>query len=83
MTYTKTRTIRLTDDEVKSLGTLAVALNISGKGGARLNALFRHLAHTAAGAMAETVASYEIASGCAAGGDWDELIQAIRPKYTE
>ena len=69
MTYAKTRAIRLTDAQVQSLEALATALNVGGKGGARLNPLIAWLAETAAGAMAETAAALEIAAGCAAGGD--------------
>lgn len=81
--YTKTRAIRLTDAQVAALESLAAALEISGKGGARLNPLIARLAETAAGAMAETAAALEIAAGCAAGEDWDELIKAVRPRYDE
>lgn len=71
MTYAKTRAIRLTDDQVASLEALAVAMNISGKGGARLNPLIAWLAETAAGAMTETVAALEAAAWVSAGGDSD------------
>lgn len=74
MTYTKTRAIRLTDTQVSNLEALAAALNISGKGGARLNPLLAWLADTAAGAMAETAAALEIAAGCAAGGEWEDIV---------
>ena len=50
---------------------VAVAKNISGKGGARLNPLIAWLAETAAGAMAETVAALEVAAWASAGGDSD------------
>ena len=80
---TKTRTLRLTDEELATLEMLADALNISGQRETKFQPLIRHLAATAAGAMAETVAAYEIAAGCAAGGDWDELIEAIRPQSAE
>ncbi len=74
ITYAKTRAIRLTDPQVETLEALAVAMDISGKGGARLNPLIAWLAETAAGAMAETTAALNIAAGCAAGEDWHELI---------
>jgi hypothetical protein len=78
---TKTRTIRLTDTEVEALEELFKRLGFQGKQpGTYLNAGLRHLAATAAGAMAETVAAYEIAAGCAAGGDWYGLIEAVRPQ---
>jgi hypothetical protein len=80
---TTTRTLRLTDEELATLEMLADALSISGQREAKFQPLIRHLAATAAGAMAETVAALEIASGCAAGGDWDELIEAIRPQSAE
>ena len=80
---TKTRTIRLTDAEVESLEELFKRLGFQGKQhGTYLNAGLRHLAATAAGAMAETVAAYEIAAGCAAGGDWDELVEAAQPRIS-
>ena len=71
MPYAKTRAIRLTDDQVASLEALAVAMNISGKGGARLNPLIAWLAETAAGAMTETVAALEAAAWASEGGDSD------------
>ncbi len=74
---TKTRAIRLTDEQVSSLESLAAALNIIGKGGARLNPVIAWIADTAAGAMAETTAALNIAAGCAAGEDWHELIGDI------
>lgn len=74
---TKTRAIRLTDEQVSSLEALAAALNISGKGGARLNPVIAWIADTAAEAMAETTAALNIAAGCAAGEDWHELIRDI------
>jgi hypothetical protein len=81
MTYNKTRAIRLTDKQVASLEALAAALDISGKGGARLNPLLAWLAETASGALAETAASLEIAAGCAAGGEWEDLVEVLEPKY--
>ena len=71
MTYAKTRAIRLTDAQVASLEALATELQISGKGGARLNPLIAWLAETAAGAMTETVAALEIAAWASAGSDSD------------
>ncbi len=71
MTYAKTRAIRLTDVQVESLEALAAALNVSGKGGARLNPLIAWLAETAAGAMTETVAALEAAAWASEGGDSD------------
>ena len=71
MPYAKTRAIRLTDAQVSSLEALAVAMNISGKGGARLNPLIAWLAETAAGAMTETVAALEVAAQAAMGVDSD------------
>ena len=56
MPYTKTRAIRLTDAQVVALEALAVAMNISGKGGARLNPVIARIA--------------DIAAECAASGDW-------------
>ncbi len=59
MTYAKTRAIRLTDAQVASLEALAVAMNISGKGGARLNPVIARIA--------------DIAAECAASGDWERF----------
>ena len=56
MPYAKTRAIRLTDAQVASLEALAVAMNISGKGGARINPIIARIA--------------DIAAECAANGDW-------------
>jgi len=47
MTYTKTRTVRLTDEQVRALEALAAALNISGKGGAGFNPIIAKIADTA------------------------------------
>jgi hypothetical protein len=80
---TKTRTLRLTDRQVEVLESLFAALDISGQRGARFNAGIAWLAETADGGMAETVAALEIAAGCAAGEDWDELIEIIRPEWSE
>ena len=71
MTYAKTRAIRLTDDQVSSLEALAVAMNISGKGGARLNPIIARIA--------------DIAAECAASGDWGrfaKLTQQSAPAVT-
>lgn len=76
------RTIRLTDEEVEALETLFQRLDIEpGQRGTYFNAGIRWLAETASAAMAETVASLEIAAGCASGGDWDELTVFTNPKY--
>lgn len=80
---TKTHTLRLTDDELDALETLAEALNISGQRGKRFQPLIRHLAATASGALAETATALEIATGCAAGEDWSELVDAVRPQHDE
>lgn len=78
---TTKRTIRLSEKDVEALEMLFERLDISGQRGARLNAGIRHLAETASAAMAETVAAYEIAAGCASGEEWDELIEIVRPEY--
>ncbi len=61
MTYAKTRAIRLTNAQVASLEALAVAMNISGKGGARLNPVIARIA--------------DIAAECAASGDWGKFTE--------
>ena len=71
MTYAKTRAIRLTDAQVSSLEALAVAMNISGKGGARLNPVIARIA--------------DIAAECAASGEWgrfSKLTQQSAPAVT-
>ena len=80
---TTTRTIRLTDDEIRALELFAEKLDIYGQRDRRLNALIKHLAATVSAAMPESIAAYEIATGCAAGEDWHDLIEAITPKHTE
>ena len=59
MPYAKTRAIRLTDAQVASLEALAVAMNISGKGGALFNPVIARIA--------------DIAAECAASGDWGKF----------
>ena len=71
MTYAKTRAIRLTDDQVASLEALATELQVSGKGGARLNPVIARIA--------------DIAAECAASGDWgrfSKLTQPLAPAVT-
>ncbi len=68
MTYAKTRAIRLTDDQVSALEALAVAMNISGKGGARLNPAIARIA--------------DIAAECAASGDWGKFAELADPAVT-
>ena len=80
---TPRRSIRLTDNQVDALDALAAELKISGQRGATLNPLISWLADTAKFALAETVAALEIASGCAAGGDWNELAEVIHPEWPE
>ena len=59
MPYAKTRAIRLNDAQVAALEALAVDMNISGKGGARLNPIIARIA--------------DIAAECAASGDWGKF----------
>lgn len=68
MPYAKTRAIRLTDAQVSSLEALAVAMNISGKGGARLNPVIARIA--------------DIAAECAASGDWGKFVKLADPAVT-
>ena len=77
---TKIRTIRLTDKQIAVFDTLAKELNISGQRGATFQPFIKWLADTADFAQAEMVAALEIAAGCAAGEDWHELIEIIKPK---
>ncbi len=80
MANTKTRTIRLTDEQLAALDALAKKLDISGQRGATFQPFVQWLADTADYALAETAAALEIAAGCAAGGDWDELVESIEPE---
>lgn len=75
--------IRITARQLESLQLLAAVLNISGQRGTWFQALILHMADTAAAAFPEMVAAQEIVSQCAAGGDWNELVQVIRPEWSE
>ena len=75
--------IRITPNQRRTLDALAQALEISGQRGATLQPLIHELERIASGALAETAAALEIAAGCAAGEDWDELVEAIRPSRKE
>ncbi len=77
---TPVRRIRLTDQQVSALDALAQKLKVSGQRGATLNPLIAWLADTAAGALNETAAALNIASGCASGNDWNLLVEVIRPE---
>ena len=77
---TKIRTVRLTDSQIAALESLARKLNISGQRNATFAPLLSWLADTADGALNETAAALEIAAGCAAGGEWDLLVEVIRPE---
>lgn len=81
MANTKIRTIRLTDEQLSALDALAKKLNISGQRGATFQPFIQWFADTADYALAETAAALEIAAGCAAGGDWHELIEAVEPDW--
>jgi translation initiation factor IF-2 len=80
---TPQRKIRLTDDQVAALEALGAALGSVGQRGATLNPIIAEVADIAIGAMAETVAALRIARQCAAGGDWDELVEVISPEWPE
>lgn len=81
MANTKTRTIRLTDEQIAALDALAKKLDISGQRGATFQPFIQWLADTSSYALAETAAALEIAAGCAAGSDWQDLAETIEPKY--
>ncbi len=81
MANTKIRTIRLTDEQIAALDALAKKLDISGQRGATFQPFIQWLADTADYALAETAAALEIAAGCAAGNDWQDLIESIEPEY--
>jgi hypothetical protein len=77
----KIRTIRLTDEQIAALDALAKKLDISGQRGARFQPFIQWLADTSSYALAETAAALEIAAGCAAGEDWNELKETIEPDW--
>jgi len=79
----KTRTIRLTDQQLLALDALARKLKIQGQRGTTFQALVCHIADTSSAALAETAAALEIAAGCASGGDWHELTEAIEPDWSK
>ena len=81
MANTKTRTIRLTDEQLAALDALAKKLDISGQRGATFQPFVQWLANTSSYALVETAAALEIAAGCAAGEDWYELIEAVEPDW--
>ncbi|MCB0043826.1 MAG: hypothetical protein KDD92_00165 [Caldilineaceae bacterium] len=81
MANTKTRTIRLTDEQIAALDSLAEKLNISGQRGARFQPFIQWIADTSSYALAETAAALEVAAGCAAGEDWHELIESVEPDW--
>ena len=83
MANTKTRTIRLTDEQLAALDALAKKLGISGQRGATFQPFIQWLADTADYALAETAAALEIAAGCAAGGDWLDLAETVSPTYED
>ena len=75
--------LRISQEQSDALEKLAAVLNISGQRGTWFQALILHMADTAAAAFPEMVAAQEIVSQCAAGGDWNELVQVIRPEWSE
>ncbi|MCA9326754.1 hypothetical protein KC976_04115 [Candidatus Saccharibacteria bacterium] len=81
MANTKIRTIRLTDEQLSTLDALAKKLNISGQRGATFQPFIQWIADTSSYALVETAAALEIASGCAAGEDWYDLIKATEPDW--
>lgn len=78
----KTRTMRLSNEQVEALTALAQALGVEGQRGARLQPFIQWLAGVATAAWPETVAALRIAEA-SSGGDWHELIEAITPQYSE
>ena len=75
--------LRISQEQLDALEKLAAELNISGQRGTWFQALILHMADTTAAALPEMIAALEIVSACAAGGDWDELVQVIRPEWPE
>ena len=73
--------LRISQKQLDPLKSLAAKLNISGQRGAWFQPLILHLAEIAEFAQAETVAALEIATGCAAGEDWHDLICIIEPDW--
>ena len=80
---TPRRSIRLTDAQVEALELLGQALGTKGQRGTWLNSTIAEVADIIIGAYPETVAALRIARQCAAGGDWDELAEAIHPEWPE
>lgn len=75
---TKTRTIRLTDEEVATIEALAAALNISGQRGATFQPFIQHLAEAAAGALPEMAWLLDIGFQVAGGADLEELLETTQ-----
>lgn len=75
--------LRISQEQSDALEKLVADLNISGQRGAWFQPLILWLADTTEAAFPEMVAALEIVSQCAAGGDWDELIQVVRPQWPE
>lgn len=71
MANTKTRTIRLTDQQLAALDALAKKLDISGQRGATFQPFIQWLADTAEYALAETAEALEEAARYAAGIESD------------
>jgi len=75
--------IRISPKQLDSLESLAAELGISGQRGAWFQPFILHIATIAEFAQAETVAALKIATGCAAGEDWHDLIDAIEPNWPD
>ncbi|HKI69212.1 MAG TPA: hypothetical protein VKA67_06465 [Verrucomicrobiae bacterium] len=84
MTKQHQQTLYISDESAATLKKLAAALGTANQRGEHsIGALNEWIARTAAGGFAEMVAALEIAAGCAGGEDWYELIETIRPEWSE
>jgi hypothetical protein len=77
----KTKCIRLTEEQIAALEWLAVELHYSGQRGTRLNAIIAAIADFADNAGPETEAALRIAHDCAGGMDWDMAVAIARPVW--
>lgn len=72
----------LAPGEAETLKELAASLDITNQRGQHsVGALCGWLANVADNAWPETIAALKVAGECSVGGDWDEMIEAIRPQW--
>lgn len=83
MTKYRRRMTYLSGDQHEALVAIAETLGIEGQRGARYSPLIQWLGRVAEAAPNELAAALVIAGECANGGDWDELVNVIRPDLTD